>query len=116
MLLSLVCCSLNYLHQVLVKSCKMVPVMLMGTVFYGKRYSPLEYVCMTLVGVGVALFGKRGSHAVTSKLASPNTSLGYALCFLNLTFDGYTNAAQASVALDCVEMGGSSGGHLVMLS
>ena len=32
-----------------------------------------------------------------SKLAAPNAPLGYFLCFLNLTFDGYTNATQVSV-------------------
>jgi hypothetical protein len=37
--------------QVLVKSCKMVPVMVMGTLLHNRRYSPAEYVCMTLIGV-----------------------------------------------------------------
>ena len=31
--------------QVLAKSSKMIPVMLMGTVLHGKRYSALEYAC-----------------------------------------------------------------------
>ena len=78
----------------LVKSCKMVPVMIMGTLLHRKRYSPAEYICMTLIGVGVALFGKKGSAHVASKLVNPNTSLGYSLCLINLTLDGYTNAAQ----------------------
>lgn len=34
---------------------------------------------------------------VASKLASPNAPLGYGLCFINLAFDGYTNAAQDEV-------------------
>ncbi len=75
----------------------MVPVMLMGSLLHGKRYSPAEYLCMTLIGVGVALFGKKSSHGVASKLANPNTLLGYALCLVNLAFDGYTNAAQVRV-------------------
>ena len=33
------------LPQVLAKSSKMIPVMLMGTVLHGKRYSMLEYAC-----------------------------------------------------------------------
>ena len=80
--------------QVLVKSCKMVPVMVVGTLLHGKRYSPLEYLCMMLVGVGVALFGSQTSSSVKAKLANPNTALGYSLCFVSLAFDGYTNAVQ----------------------
>lgn len=34
----------------LVKSCKMVPVMLMGTLLHNKHYSPVEYICMSLIG------------------------------------------------------------------
>ncbi len=30
----------------------------MGTLLHGKKYSYAEYVCMTLIGLGVALFGK----------------------------------------------------------
>ncbi|KAL1291406.1 hypothetical protein AAHE18_20G198400 [Arachis hypogaea] len=32
-----------------------------------------------------------------SKLAHPNATLGYGLCFLNLTFDGFINATQDSL-------------------
>ncbi|XP_026386192.1 UDP-galactose/UDP-glucose transporter 3-like isoform X3 [Papaver somniferum] len=32
-----------------------------------------------------------------SKLGRPNTPLGYGVCFLNLTFDGFTHAIQDSV-------------------
>lgn len=33
-----------------------------------------------------------------SKLAHPNAPLGYALCFLNAAFDGFTNATQVSIS------------------
>ena len=82
------------LPQVLAKSCKMVPVMLMGTLVGGKRYSALEYACALLIGGGVSLFASRNSGKVTQKLAAPDARLGYALCLANLLFDGYTNAAQ----------------------
>lgn len=75
----------------------MVPVMVMGTVLHGKRYSALEYLCMTMIGVGVSLFAFKSSSKVTAKLASPNAPLGYLLCFVNLTFDGYTNAYQDEI-------------------
>lgn len=37
------------------------------------------------------------SSKITSKLAHPNAPLGYGLCFLNLAFDGFTNATQDSL-------------------
>eukprot|EP00878_Enallax_costatus_P006461 GHUV01006773.1.p1 GENE.GHUV01006773.1~~GHUV01006773.1.p1 ORF type:complete len:336 (+),score=74.81 GHUV01006773.1:909-1916(+) len=89
--------NISYPAQVLAKSCKMVPVMVMGTLLHGKRYSALEYLCMTMIGVGVSLFARKSSSKVTAKLASPNAPLGYFLCFVNLTFDGYTNAYQDEI-------------------
>ena len=83
--------------QVLAKSCKMIPVMLMGTILGGKVYSSLEYVCALLIAAGISLFAKQSAAEVTKKLASPNAPLGYLLCFLNLAFDGYTNAMQVRV-------------------
>jgi UDP-galactose transporter B1 len=89
--------NISYPAQVLAKSCKMVPVMIMGTVLHNKRYSALEYMCMTMIGVGISLFARKSSSKVTSKLAAPNAPLGYFLCFINLTFDGYTNAFQDEI-------------------
>ena len=39
----------------------------------------------------------QNSSRVTSKLSSPNAPWGYALCFLNLGLDGFTNATQDSI-------------------
>ncbi|CAI0627771.1 unnamed protein product [Linum tenue] len=39
----------------------------------------------------------RTSSKTISKLAHPNAPLGYGLCFLNLAFDGFTNATQDSL-------------------
>ena len=81
-------------NQVLAKSCKMVPVMLMGTVLGGKRYSVVEYLCALLIAAGISLFASQGAGKVARKLAAPNPVLGYSLCLANLMLDGYTNAAQ----------------------
>jgi solute carrier family 35 (UDP-galactose transporter), member B1 len=86
--------NISYPAQVLAKSCKMVPVMLWGTILNGKRYSGLEYMCMAFVAAGVSLFATSGSSKVASKLAAPNAPLGYALCLGNLALDGFTNARQ----------------------
>ena len=42
--------------QVLAKSSKMIPVMLMGSLLHGKRYSLLEYACC------LAISGRRGGR------------------------------------------------------
>ena len=78
----------------LAKSCKMVPVMVMGTLIGGKFYSVLEYACALLIAIGISLFAQQSSSKVVRKLANPNAPLGYFLCLVNLVFDGYTNAAQ----------------------
>lgn len=89
--------NISYPAQVLAKSCKMVPVMLMGTLIGGKVYSLVEYLCAGLIAMGISLFASQSSSTVVRKLASPNAALGYSLCFANLTFDGYTNAAQDEI-------------------
>ncbi|XP_025690719.2 UDP-galactose/UDP-glucose transporter 3 isoform X1 [Arachis hypogaea] len=89
---------ISYPAQVLAKSSKMIPVMLMGTIVYGIRYTFPEYVCTFLVAGGVSTFALlKTSSKTMSKLAHPNAPLGYGLCFLNLTFDGFTNATQDSL-------------------
>ncbi|KAK9192044.1 hypothetical protein WN943_020660 [Citrus x changshan-huyou] len=88
---------INYC-RVLAKSSKMIPVMLMGTLVYGIRYTLPEYICTLLVAGGVSSFAlMKTSSKTISKLAHPNAPLGYGLCFLNLAFDGFTNATQDSI-------------------
>ncbi|KAI8475376.1 MAG: UAA transporter [Monoraphidium minutum] len=89
--------NISYPAQVLAKSTKMVPVMVVGTLLYRKRYSGFEYLCMSLIGVGVGLFARKSSSKVTTKLEAPNAPLGYTLCLLNLFLDGYTNAQQDEI-------------------
>ena len=89
--------NISYPAQVLAKSCKMVPVMLWGTLLNGQKYSALEYLCMLLIGVGVSLFAAGNSSKVSSKLAAPNAPWGYSLCLVNLGLDGYTNARQDKI-------------------
>ncbi|KAF4375260.1 hypothetical protein F8388_001017 [Cannabis sativa] len=89
---------ISYPAQVLAKSSKMIPVMLMGTLVYGIRYTFPEYLCTLLVAGGVSVFALlKTSSKTISKLAHPNAPLGYGLCFLNLAFDGFTNATQDSI-------------------
>ncbi len=62
--------------------------MIMGTLIGNKSYTLFEYLCMSLIGVGVALFGRKSSSKVSSKLQNANVPLGYTLCLANLAFDG----------------------------
>ena len=90
--------NISYPAQVLAKSCKMVPVMISGTIFYNKKYGFAEYVAALLIGVGIGVFSLAKSSAkAQQKLASPNKMLGYGLCVVNLFFDGYTNAKEDDV-------------------
>ncbi|KAK8939689.1 UDP-galactose/UDP-glucose transporter 3 [Platanthera guangdongensis] len=89
---------ISYPAQVLAKSSKMIPVMLMGALVYGIEYSLPEYICTFLVAGGVSAFAlSKTSSKTISKLAHPNAPYGYGLCFLNLLFDGFTNATQDSI-------------------
>ncbi|KAK2983151.1 hypothetical protein RJ640_007827 [Escallonia rubra] len=74
-------------------------MMLMGALVYGIRYTFPEYICTLLVAGGVSFFAlSKTSSKTISKLAHPNAPLGYGLCFLNLAFDGFTNATQDSIS------------------
>ncbi|CAN6466546.1 unnamed protein product [Victoria cruziana] len=91
---------ISYPAQVLAKSSKMIPVMLMGTLVYGIKYTFSEYVCTFLVAGGVSAFALlKTSSKTIGKLAHPNAPLGYGLCFLNLALDGFTNATQDSLTV-----------------
>ena len=101
-----------YPIQVLAKSCKPVPVMIMGA-FMGKKYPLRKYLNVVLIVMGVALFmgggsskhKKGGSPAANATAvdngeddadvtedASPSQMLGIVLLFISLCFDGGTGA------------------------
>lgn len=44
---------INYPTQVLIKSCKVIPVMIGGRLFFGKRYSLLEVLSAVLLSFGL---------------------------------------------------------------
>lgn len=83
--------------QVLAKSSKAIPVMLMGTLIGGKLYSVAEYLSTALIAAGISLFAWKGSAKAAAKLAAPNAGLGYSLCAINLFLDGFTNATQDAI-------------------
>ncbi|GAB9471348.1 Drug/metabolite transporter [Globisporangium polare] len=86
----------SYPTQALGKSCKMIPVMLMGVLIRRKKYTVREYICVLLITIGIAVFqlGKASSkHA-----AQENSSYGLILLFLSLTLDGISGPKQEEIS------------------
>ncbi|KAL9966240.1 hypothetical protein ACROYT_G024287 [Oculina patagonica] len=84
----------NYPTQVLGKSCKPIPVMILGVLLARKRYPLLKYLCVLLIVCGVALFMYKENK---SQVSSDNTSwigFGELLLLVSLTCDGLTGAVQ----------------------
>lgn len=80
---------MSYPMQALGKSCKMIPVMLMGIVIRKRRYKPREFLCVALITLGVALFSWK-----SKKSAVPDSPLGFFLLFASLFMDGITGPLQ----------------------
>lgn len=80
--------------QVLAKSCKMIPVMVMGTLVGGKRYSVIEYVCVGLIAGGISLFA---AQVRTHRLAEPGASLcKVCLCMSSCRRDAHCISCRTS--------------------
>ena len=88
--------SLEYISfplHVLAKSCKLIPVMAMGFIVNGQRYSGLEITSVLSITLGLCLFmSKPGGHDDDGERRSE--LIGVALVFANLSLDGVTNAMQ----------------------
>ncbi|XP_031549658.1 solute carrier family 35 member B1-like [Actinia tenebrosa] len=85
----------NYPTQVLGKSCKPIPVMILGVLLARKRYPLAKYLCVFLIVAGVALFMyKDKPNTVVENANSTLLGLGEILLLLSLTFDGLTGAIQ----------------------
>jgi len=83
-----------YPIQVLAKSCKPVPVMLMGALM-GKRYDLRKYMNVVMIVIGVALFMGGGDNSKgkdDEEKSSSSQFLGIILLFISLCFDGGTGA------------------------
>eukprot|EP00697_Spironema_sp_BW2_P014430 gnl/Spiro4/4861_TR2426_c0_g1_i1.p1 gnl/Spiro4/4861_TR2426_c0_g1~~gnl/Spiro4/4861_TR2426_c0_g1_i1.p1 ORF type:complete len:339 (+),score=55.05 gnl/Spiro4/4861_TR2426_c0_g1_i1:52-1068(+) len=87
----------SYPTQVLVKSCKMIPVMLANVVLFKRKYNWREYLCVGLICTGIITFTMKDSlHSVPTD----NTGLywfGVLLCLVSLSLDGWTNAMQEAL-------------------
>ncbi|XP_032285068.1 solute carrier family 35 member B1 [Halichoerus grypus] len=82
----------NYPTQVLGKSCKPIPVMLLGVTLLKKKYPKAKYLCVLLIVAGVALFMYKPKQVVG--MEEHTVGYGELLLLLSLTLDGLTGVSQ----------------------
>lgn len=83
----------NYPTQVLGKSCKPIPVMLLGVTILRKKYPLAKYLCVLLIVSGVALFLYKPNKSA-SVADERGFGFGELLLLASLTLDGLTGVAQ----------------------
>lgn len=83
----------NYPTQVIGKSCKPIPVMILGVLLGRKRYPLLKYLFVFLIVAGVALFMYKDKKDSSSD-EGMSLGIGEMLLLLSLTCDGLTGAVQ----------------------
>lgn len=82
-----------YPTQVVGKSAKPIPVMILGVLIGNKRYDLKKYICIITIVIGVALFMFKDGK-VSSSVSEETIGLGELLLFLSLSMDGLTGAIQ----------------------
>lgn len=89
---------IDYPTQILGKSCKLLPVMALGVLVYGRRFPPHKYLVVGMVTTGVALFtfynGSSSSSSSSSRTQKDSSWWGLFLLSINLILDGLTNSTQ----------------------
>ncbi|CAL1278375.1 unnamed protein product [Larinioides sclopetarius] len=85
----------NYPTQVVGKSCKPIPVMILGVLIGKKKYPLAKYFYVFMIVVGVCIFMYKDKPA-TSEVDddSPLLGMGEILLLISLTLDGITGAIQ----------------------
>ncbi|RWS05296.1 solute carrier family 35 member B1-like protein [Dinothrombium tinctorium] len=88
----------NYPTQVVSKSCKPIPVMILGVLIGRKSYSLLKYMFVLTIVLGVGIFMYKDKAATSKTAASSDTSrmigAGELLLMVSLLMDGLTGAIQ----------------------
>lgn len=90
---------IDYPTQILGKSCKLLPVMALGVIIYGRKFPPHKYAVVFMVTAGVAIFALYNPHAGGKKSKSGagtggSSLYGLFLLSVNLLLDGLTNSTQ----------------------
>ncbi|KAH8369356.1 hypothetical protein KR009_008844 [Drosophila setifemur] len=85
----------NFPTQVLAKSCKIIPVMLMGKIMSKTKYEAYEYATALLISLGMIFFMSGSSDS--SKASGVTTLTGVFLLSLYMVFDSFTANWQGSL-------------------
>lgn len=88
---------ISYPTSVLVKSCKMVPVMLIGGIIFRKRYTINEIICVLFLTAGIYGFMYYSSSSKQLSSAQNNSMYGIILSGCSLLCDGFTGSQQDKV-------------------
>lgn len=99
----------NYPTQVIGKSCKPIPVMVLGVLVGRKRYPLLKYLFILMIVAGVAMF----MYKDNKKSGSSDGGLvgvGELLLLVSLTCDGLTGAVQERMKLEHA----TKSGHMML--
>lgn len=86
----------NFPTQVLAKSCKIIPVMLMGKIISRTKFEFYEYLTAFLISIGMLAFllGSKSDHHSTSSI---NALTGILLLTMYLMFDSFTSNWQSDL-------------------
>ncbi|KAH8335988.1 hypothetical protein KR074_003013, partial [Drosophila pseudoananassae] len=85
----------NFPTQVLAKSCKIIPVMLMGKIMSKAKYETYEYATALLISLGMIFF--LGGSSDSTKASGVTTLTGIFLLSMYMVFDSFTANWQGSL-------------------
>merc|ERR1719481_1495327 len=101
----------NYPTQVVGKSCKPIPVMVLGVLVGRKRYPALKYLFIVMIVVGVAIFMYKDKTGATSGVSlGDDIGVGELLLIVSLICDGLTGAVQERMKTEHK----TKSGHMMM--
>lgn len=91
----------NFPTQVLAKSCKIIPVMLMGKIISRSKYEFYEYLTAALISFGMLFFllgsSENGGPATYASRTSIASLTGVLLLAFYMTFDSFTSNWQSDL-------------------
>lgn len=91
---------IDFPTQVLAKSSKIIPVMIMGKIIDGKKYPCYDYVVAIVIGCGVAIFSLASDKNSTKVDEKVTTFAGIFLILGYLIFDSFTSQWQGKLFKD----------------
>ncbi|GMM36043.1 UDP-galactose transporter [Saccharomycopsis crataegensis] len=84
---------IDFVTYLLGKSCKLIPVLIIHTCLYKRKFPLYKYLIAVIITFGVFLFSYKKPSAVAIATEG-NSLLGMGYLFLSLILDGLTNSTQ----------------------